>query len=221
MLFFVWFYFYRRGIMPVLIMALFDHPIFQIMLILYLQLFYLIFILHVRVFKSPSEQRKEVLNEAVTLTILYMLLPMTGAFVDKPESKDKIGWAMIILTLTNFTANIFPVVVGMLCMFKLKCTRCMNRRAHAAQMKENEEKAEQAKKDAECALMNDNLNKMLNGDFAPKPETPESEHSEEDSSSNSWESGSESDALSISSDDDSSSLEISEDDVDSDSEPEL
>ena len=55
MLFFVWFYFGRRGLIPVIIMTLYNYPVVQITSILSLQLFYMIFIMNTRVFSSRSE----------------------------------------------------------------------------------------------------------------------------------------------------------------------
>ena len=76
------------------------------------------------------------INEVVTIIILYMLVLMTGVFVEDPEKKDQIGWAMIILTIVNFAANIMPILVGILCVYKLRGRRCLNKCAHEAKLKE-------------------------------------------------------------------------------------
>ena len=123
MLFFVWFQFYRRAFIPLLVLNLYNFPVLQIILILSMQIFYMMFIMHIRVFKSPSEQKKQVTDEIVIIVTLYMLLLMTGTFVDDPEKKDQIGWSMIVLTLLNFVYNILPIICGMLLECKRKCQR--------------------------------------------------------------------------------------------------
>ena len=80
-------------------------------------------------------------NEAVTILILYMLMPMAGVWVVDPEKKDQIGWVMVILTCTSFVGNIVPVVIDIFKQYKLKCTKCMNKRANDAKIKEIDEKA--------------------------------------------------------------------------------
>ena len=55
MLFFIVFYFFRRGITPVIILTMHAYPVMQIIMIITLQLSYMIFIMNVRVFNSPSE----------------------------------------------------------------------------------------------------------------------------------------------------------------------
>ena len=88
------------------------------------------------------------INETVTIIILYMLMCMTGMFVFDPNQKDQIAWTMIILTLCNFIVNLVPIFVDIGIVFKLKCTRCMKRRAARALKKKKEEEAKQAALDA-------------------------------------------------------------------------
>ena len=54
-LFFIFFYLYRRGIIPVIILSLYSYPVMQITMVLGLQLSYMVFIMNERVFRSPSE----------------------------------------------------------------------------------------------------------------------------------------------------------------------
>ena len=89
----------------------------------------------------------------VTILILYMLMPMTGLWIDDPEKKDKIAFTMIALTCANFAYNIVPVITAMCKHYKLKCTKCMDKRARIAKMKEIEEKAKHAKLIAEAVAV--------------------------------------------------------------------
>ena len=107
---------------------------------------------------------------------------MTGVFVEDPEKKDQIGWAMIILTIVNFAANIMPILIGILCVYKLRCRRCLNKCAHEAKMKEQEEKARLAKLAEEADAMSVTVNKFLNGELYNPTESEKSKEQTEESS---------------------------------------
>ena len=57
---------------------------------------------YIKPFKSPAENRWEIVNEIQVTITLYFLFGVTDIITD-PYTKDQIGWAMIICTSITLT----------------------------------------------------------------------------------------------------------------------
>ena len=101
------------------------------MLILNLNLFYTMFIMHAKVFSSPKEQRIEVFNEVVTIfTIILLSAFLTTDFIIEADARSKVSFALMGLICINFLVTLVIIVAEVIHSIKLKCLQRQNRKKH-------------------------------------------------------------------------------------------
>ena len=111
---FIFLNFYRRFLQAAIILFFYESPIKQVILSLYLNIFYTIFILVFRVTEDPIERRKDVINEFVIIVTIYFLSLFLGEFVADAAMRENLGFALIVFTMLNFSVNILPPLFNML-----------------------------------------------------------------------------------------------------------
>lgn len=78
---FILLFYYRRLFMAIIIVAFNKHVIVQVIGCMLLQLGYIIFLLHFKIYGDLKERRIEILNELVILATSYICMCLAGAFI--------------------------------------------------------------------------------------------------------------------------------------------
>ena len=110
--FFVYLFYYRRLLQAVIILPLYDYPLFQVVLVLLLNLFYVSQVLHLRPYEDPTEQRLETQNELVLLLTIYFMILFVPRFIHH-EQLESAGVTLIIITCLNFAINLFALCIAL------------------------------------------------------------------------------------------------------------
>ena len=101
-------YFYRRLLQAAIIIYFYYSPTMQVILSLYLNLSYTIYIMVFRVIEDPFDRLKEIINELVIIVTIYFLMLFLGEYVADAEKREQLGIAFVIFTMFNFIINIIP-----------------------------------------------------------------------------------------------------------------
>ena len=92
-----------------MILALWDYTFAQLMLSLINQLFFTVNVAYFKMYRDPTEQRMELVNEIMSLIVIESLMALSGDFVNKAKTQTDIGYSMIGLTVLNFAINSVPI----------------------------------------------------------------------------------------------------------------
>lgn len=106
---FVLVFYLRRLALAAIILANYKSPMTQVLLTGLLQLLYLIFLLHFKVYRDRKEYVMEVINELIILMTNYSLMTITGDFIDI-KAHARMANVMIGLCLINFVVNFTPII---------------------------------------------------------------------------------------------------------------
>ena len=105
----MYFYYYRRLLQAAIILSLFNFNVFQVMLTLLLNLFFVSQVLALRPYEDRVEQRLEIQNELVLLLTIYFMLLFLPDFIDGKQQEGA-GVTIIVVTCINFAINLIPMI---------------------------------------------------------------------------------------------------------------
>ena len=103
-------YFYRRLLLAVIILPLYDYSVLQVIFSLVLCLFYSCILVHMRPYASKQEQKYERFNEICILLTLYSILLYAEEYIDNALVGRQVGLCLVLITVINIITNIVPVL---------------------------------------------------------------------------------------------------------------
>ena len=121
--FFILVYFYRRLLQAAIIIYFYHSATKQLVLSLYLSLFYTIIILGLRVTLDPIDRLKEVVNELAIIVTIYFLMLFAGEYIADANMREQLGIALIVFTILYFVANIMNSIFNLIRFIYLYCRK--------------------------------------------------------------------------------------------------
>ena len=113
----------RRVILAASIVFGGEVPMVQIQINIVLSILILLYIIHIKPFLSTSSIYFEFYNELTILFFSYLEIFLTDIIQDS-RLKYNIGWAMVILTMSNLTVNIGSLLDSVIRFFVVKIKQC-------------------------------------------------------------------------------------------------
>ena len=86
----------------------------QLMLLMYLNQFYIMYIIHQRVYYETNQQIIETLNEIIILLTIYHFFCFTDFVSDIEVRSIFVGYSMLFMTGLNMTVNFTPICFSLL-----------------------------------------------------------------------------------------------------------
>ena len=100
--------FLRRLLFAFIIVFFSENLWLQLLLCMYMNQAYLMFLAYTRIFASQKIFAIEILNEIVILLTVYHIYCFTDFVSDPYVRSNYIGWSIIIATILNFIINLLP-----------------------------------------------------------------------------------------------------------------
>lgn len=119
-------YYYRRLLMAVVVLSLYDYNALQVVFTLLLNLFFTALLLHYRPFESQLETRLECLNENICLLIIYSMFCFTSGSLPDGREREYVGYGMIGATCICFAVSmvlLLRAVKHLIWRLVIKCKR--------------------------------------------------------------------------------------------------
>lgn len=101
----------------------------QVILTLILNFVYLGMLIHLRPYKSRSEQLREVINEYIAVINIYFLFAFTTEDFLEASQRDTIGVSLIGVTALNFFLNLLAILCQIKTPIKRRYIMCQRKRA--------------------------------------------------------------------------------------------
>ena len=103
--------FYRRLLFPIAIVLSQFTPIINILLVLYINLFYTAFMLSYHFFNDVDDQRYEAINEILILSSIYIFMLQCEDYIAELNTRDIVGYMSISIIALVFLVNLAPILV--------------------------------------------------------------------------------------------------------------
>ena len=127
----------RRLLLAVIICFSTKYNWLQLMLCMWLNQFYTMFVVHVRLQDCYSAQVVEELNEIIIMLTVYHFFCFTDFVQDTGARANYVGLSMVSITVMNMAVNLIPILIDTTKVLKSKLRKRFKRVNRYLREKEN------------------------------------------------------------------------------------